>query len=156
MGPRAARIGRRTVGGVPSGRPAVWSCIGVLALTWCVAVALAAPQSSLAAGPDAILKPTGYNANAITRGDDTANLIVNLPFTMNWNGTSFTQIYINMNGNCTFGSGFTSYNPNTTLAATNQNILAPLWADVDTRNTAAAPGDVQHHHCGQRASGRWA
>ena len=57
---------------------------------------------------------------------------------MNWNGTTYTQIYVNMNGNCTFGAGFTGYNPNTTLAATNQNIMAPLWGDVDTRNTAAA------------------
>ena len=29
------------------------------------------------------------------------------------------------------------YNPTTTLAASNRNIMAPLWADVDTRNTAA-------------------
>ena len=63
---------------------------------------------------------------------------MNLPFSMNWNGTNYTQIYINMNGNCTFGSGYTGYNPNTTLAATNRNIMAPFWADVDTRNTAAS------------------
>ncbi len=97
-----------------------------------------AATPAVAAGPNAVMKPTGYNVTAVPRGDDTSNLVVNLPFAMNWNGTSFTQIYINMNGNCTFGSGYTSYNPNTTLAATNRNIMAPFWADVDTRNTAAA------------------
>ena len=101
------------------------------------AVALfAMPARSFAAGPNAIQTPTGYNANATARGDDTSNLIVNLPFAMNWNGTNYTQIYINTNGNCTFGAGYTGYNPNTTLAAPNRNIMAPFWADLDTRNTA--------------------
>ncbi len=101
---------------------------------------MAAPVSPAhAAGPDAVLTPSGYNANLVARGDDTSNLVVNLPFSMNWNGTNYTQIYINMNGNCTFGSGFTGYNPNnSTIAGTNANIMAPLWADVDTRNTASA------------------
>ncbi len=105
----------------------------------CVALPVALfamPTRSFAAGPNAIQTPTGYNANAVARGDDTSNLIVNLPFAMNWNGTNYTQIYINMNGNCTFGAGYTGYNPNTTLAALNRNIMAPFWADLDTRNTA--------------------
>jgi len=84
------------------------------------------------------MTPSGYDASVVARGDDTSNLVVNLPFAMNWNGTNYTQIYINMNGNCTFGSGYTGYNPSTSLAATNRNIMAPFWADVDTRNTAAS------------------
>lgn len=111
-----------------------------LLVAWLVMLALATPvPPAHAAGPDAVLTPSGYNANLVARGDDTSNLVVNLPFTMNWNGTDYTQIYINMNGNCSFGSGFTGYNPNTnTLAGTNANIMAPFWADVDTRNTASS------------------
>jgi hypothetical protein len=101
--------------------------IGVLALS---------PMSAYAVGPDAIVTPTGYNTNAIARGDDTMNQVVGLPFAMNWNGTNYTQIYINMNGNCTFGSGYNGYNPNTALSALGQDIMAPFWADVDTRNTS--------------------
>ncbi len=102
----------------------------------CLLFALSAPTRALAAGPNAVLTPTGYNTNAVARGDDTANQVVGLPFTMNWNGTSYNQIYINMNGNCTFGSGYTGYNPSTALSALGQNIMAPFWADVDTRNTS--------------------
>jgi len=97
---------------------------------------LCQPITAFAAGPNAILSPTGYAANNVTRADDTANQVVGLPFDMNWNGTAYNQIYINMNGNVTFGSGYTGYNPNVTLAALGQNIMAPFWADVDTRNTA--------------------
>jgi len=103
-----------------------------------LAIAVLLAVSPQVANGSAILTPPGHNAHSVPRGDDTSNLVVNLPFAMNWNGTNHTQIYINMNGNCTFGSGFTTWNPSTTLAATNRNIMAPLWADVDTRNTAAA------------------
>lgn len=100
---------------------------------------LLVPGEAIAAGPDAVLTPVGYDANAVPRGDDTSNLVVNLPFTMNWFGTTYNQIYINMNGNCTFGSAFSGYNPGgSTIAGTNASIMAPFWADVDTRNTATA------------------
>lgn len=95
------------------------------------------PRPVYAAGPNAVMTPTGYNVHVIPRADDTSNLVVNLPFAMNWNGNNYSQIYINMNGNCTFGSGFQAYNMSQTLAATGQSIMAPLWSDVDTRNTAA-------------------
>ncbi|TDB38907.1 MAG: hypothetical protein D9V44_04325 [Actinobacteria bacterium] len=102
----------------------------------CLLAAVAFPGFAYAAGPNAILTPSGYNTNAVARADDTANQVVGLPFSMNWNGTNYNQIYINMNGNCTFGNGYTGYNPTTDLGALGQNIMAPFWADVDTRNTA--------------------
>jgi len=102
-----------------------------------VVLGLSAPSIARAAGPNAILTPTGYDTNntQIPRGDDTANQVVGLPFTMNWNGTNYTQVYINMNGNVTFGSGYTGYNPNPALSTLGQDMMAPFWADVDTRNT---------------------
>jgi len=111
----------------------------ILGVVLVAALTLVAPVGAFAVGPNAVMTPSGYAANAVVRGDDTSNLVVNLPFSMNWNGTTYSQIYINMNGNCTFGSGFTDYNPNgSTLAGTNRNIMAPFWADVDSRNTAAS------------------
>lgn len=108
----------------------------LLACTLAVCVSLLVPVAAYAAGPDAIMAPVGFDANTIVRADDTANQVVGLPFTMNWNGTIYDQIYINMNGSCTFGTGYTGYNPNVTLSALRRNIMAPLWADVDTRNTS--------------------
>lgn len=115
----------------------LWRC---LVLFSAFVISLAGPPSSTASavGPDAILTPAGFDASLVPRGDDTSNLVVNLPFPMNWNGVTYTQIYINMNGNCTFGQAYNGYSPNTTLAATNRNIMAPFWADVDSRNAASA------------------
>lgn len=86
---------------------------------------------------NAVRTPANYAANAVARGDDTYSTVVNLPFTMNWNGTSYSTIYLNMNGNCTFGSYMTAYDPNPTLASLGRDVLAPFWADVDTRNAAS-------------------
>ncbi len=110
----------------------------LLGACFCVlgTVLLSQPITAFATGPNAILTPTGYAANNVARADDTANQVVGLPFSMNWNGTVYSQIYINMNGNVTFGTGYTGYNPSTALATLGQNIMAPFWADVDTRNTS--------------------
>jgi len=97
----------------------------------CYSVLLSAVPA-LALGPNALMYPTGWNTNTVTRGDDTSSLVVNLPFTMNWFGTNYTQIYLNMNGNVTFTSGFISYTPGA-LTGVGQGIMAPFWADVDTR-----------------------
>jgi hypothetical protein len=113
----------------------VWR-IALLPAVLVLAALLLWPRQALASGPDAVLTPVGYDSNRVARGDDTSILVVDLPFALTWNGTSYTQIYVNMNGNCTFGAGYTGYNPSTTLAALNRNIMAPLWSDVDTRNTA--------------------
>ncbi len=110
----------------------------LLVLALLVASITLDPLGALAAGPNAVMTPVGYNTNTVARGDDTSNLVVNLPFAMNWNGANYTQIYINMNGNCTFGSAYDAYNPSIPLASTNRNIMAPFWADVDTRNTGSA------------------
>ena len=90
------------------------------------------PSPALAIGPNAVITPTGWNANAVARGDDTSNLVVNLPFNMNWMGSTYNQLYLNMNGNVTFSSGFTSYTPGA-LTGVGQGIMAPFWSDVDTR-----------------------
>ncbi|MDR3687007.1 MAG: hypothetical protein P4L93_08650 [Coriobacteriia bacterium] len=105
--------------------------VGFFAFLMCVL-----PRPALAVGPNAVMYPTGWNTNAVARGDDTANLVVNLPFAMNWMGTNYSQLYLNMNGSVTFGSGFTSYTPGA-LSAVGQGIMAPYWADVDTRYVGA-------------------
>ena len=127
-------------GGYAPGRSGAARWIVGRALLACALLTLTAlvvPEPARAAGPDAVMTPSGYNSNLVARGDDTANQVVGLPFSMNWNGTTYNQIFINMNGNCNFGAtGFVGYNPTTSLSALGQNIMAPFWADVDTRNTS--------------------
>jgi hypothetical protein len=99
------------------------------------ALMCAAPAASFAA---AVRTPANYNTNPIPRGDDTYSSVVALPLSMNWNGTTYTNIYINMNGNCTFTNFSALYDPATPMATTNREMLAPFWADVDTRGGSSA------------------
>jgi hypothetical protein len=122
-------VGVRSVSiGSTSRVPARVATLGLAALAF--ALTCAVPAVSLAA---AVRTPANYNTNAIARGDDTYSSVVALPLTMNWNGTTYNTIYINMNGNCTFGAFSTLYDPATPMATTNRDMLAPFWADVDTR-----------------------
>ncbi len=86
-------------------------------------------------GNGAIRHLPGFTANVLPPNDDgfTPNAIP-LPFTVNFFGTSFTSLYVNNNGNVTFGQGLSEYTP-TGLNSNNGGIpiIAPYWADVDTR-----------------------
>ena len=109
--------------------------LALASLIWCPV--LLAPQLAHAIGPNAVVYPTGWDANPVARGDDTFNQVINLPFAMNWLGTNYTQIYLNMNGSVTFGNSFTTYTPTTPLGSLGRAIMAPFWADVDTRFTGS-------------------
>jgi hypothetical protein len=61
-----------------------------------------------------------------------------LGFTINYFGNLYSDAWINTNGNITFGSELSGFTP---TALTNPGvppIIAPFWADVDTRNAASA------------------
>ena len=50
---------------------------------------------------------------------------------MNFFGLSFTNLYVNNNGNVTFDSALSTYTP-FSLSTTSREIIAPFFADVDT------------------------
>jgi hypothetical protein len=81
--------------------------------------------------------PAGF-----TQGCDDAcsSSLIPLGFTYNICGNAYTGMYVNMNGNVTFGSPFYTFTstgmPNNTSAV----MVAPFWADVDTRSC----GTVYH------------
>jgi hypothetical protein len=58
---------------------------------------------------------------------------VSLGFTVNFGG-AFSSVYINNNGNLTFGSSLSAYTP-FPLSTSTMPIIAPFFADVDTRLT---------------------
>ncbi len=57
-------------------------------------------------------------------------------FSLNFFGLSFNSVYVNTNGNLTLDSPLSTFTP-FGLTATNRQIFAPFFGDVDTRNTAS-------------------
>ena len=71
-------------------------------------------------------------SNTLAANDDGSTGAVSLGFTVNWFGTNYSSVYVNNNGNVTFGAPVGDYTPYT--FATNPNaMIAPFFADVDTR-----------------------
>lgn len=70
----------------------------------------------------------------LQRNDDDVTLAIPLPFTFNLYGTNYTSVFINNNGNITFGTDFCTFTPFGFPSAA-VAMVAPFFADVDTRNT---------------------
>ena len=100
--------------------------------------------------PGIAIKPlAGCTTNTLPANDDGSTGAVTLPFSANYFGTTFTQTFVNNNGNITFSAPlgtFTPFNLNTTTIP----IIAPFFADVDTRG--AGSGLVQYGN--ETVSGR--
>jgi hypothetical protein len=79
---------------------------------------------------------TGFNANNLERDDDVSTGLVDIGFDINFFGISRNQLYVNNNGNVTFDNPLGAFTP-FDLTATNRQIIAPFFADVDTRNPSS-------------------
>jgi hypothetical protein len=81
---------------------------------------------------------TGFNTNSgilPTNDDGSSAQAVPLGFGVDFFGDPrnlTNAVWVNNNGNITFDSSLSAYTP-TPLASTGFRIIAPLWADVDTR-----------------------
>lgn len=69
---------------------------------------------------------------ALPANDDGSSSLIQLPFTFTFYGASYTSLYINNNGNVTFGSPLSAFSSNV-FPSSGAKIIAPFWADVDTR-----------------------
>lgn len=76
----------------------------------------------------------GFNANALGQMDDGFVSITNIGFAFDFYGAG--EVYINNNGNVTFGVEYESFTPGP-LASTAARMLAPFFADVDTRASSS-------------------
>lgn len=97
-----------------------------------LAVTFAAAPAYAAAVHDANL----FTTNTLARNDDLSTGLVSLGFNVNFFGQSFSNLYVNNNGNVTFNSPLSTYTP-FNLVTTNVPMLAPFFADVDTRNASS-------------------
>ncbi|HEX4743107.1 MAG TPA: nidogen-like domain-containing protein [Candidatus Limnocylindria bacterium] len=95
-----------------------------------------------AEGPNAILAlPSATSADgcrdiALPRNDDGSGLSVALPFALNFFGRSYSTLYVNNNGNVTFDFPMSTYTP-FPIITTGRPLIAPFFADVDTRNVSS-------------------
>ncbi len=80
--------------------------------------------------------PSGFNTTQLPPNDDGSAGPITLPFSVNFFGTTYTQVYVNNNGNLTFGTSSSDYTPGP-LANAGLPIIAPFFADVDTQGAGS-------------------
>ncbi|HAS12149.1 MAG TPA: hypothetical protein DCS55_16780 [Acidimicrobiaceae bacterium] len=80
----------------------------------------------------AIVDAAECSANELPANDDGSTALVPLGFTVEFGTRQYTSLYINNNGNVTFGDDLFQYTPDP-LSETGAAIIAPFWGDVDTR-----------------------
>ena len=81
---------------------------------------------------DGLGGPAGFGELSQGPNDDGSSSELDLPFTINFFGEEYNTFWINNNGNITFESPLGAFTPEP-FPITNQPIIAPYWADVDTR-----------------------
>ncbi|MSO19388.1 MAG: hypothetical protein EXQ56_02840 [Acidobacteria bacterium] len=92
---------------------------------------LAAPQASA----QAVRTNAGFRANSHFRTDDSSvDSAQPLGFPLNFFGSQHSSVFVNNNGNVTFGSTLTAFSPEG-LSSVTVPMIAPFWADVDTNSS---------------------
>eukprot|EP00913_Durusdinium_trenchii_P021281 g19994.t1 len=81
----------------------------------------------------------GFGENVVPRNDDgSVQYDISSIFAggLNFGGQNYTSIYVNTNGSISFANGISQYTP-TGITAGSTPMIAPFWADVDTRTDGA-------------------
>src|SRR3990167_1174497 len=79
---------------------------------------------------------SGFNDNSLAANDDGSTELVPINFEINFYGLTFDSLYVNNNGNVTFDDALEDYTP-FDLTSTGWQIIAPFFADVDTRGVGS-------------------
>ncbi|BCB78258.1 hypothetical protein Pflav_046680 [Phytohabitans flavus] len=77
-------------------------------------------------------------ATEVAPNDDGSSPPIALPFTVDFLGQRFSNVWVNNNGNVTFNGPQSAYTPSP-FASGGNAIIAAWWADVDTRGAASQP-----------------
>jgi hypothetical protein len=90
------------------------------------------------------IEPDSTYTLALEPNDDGSTAAIELPFTFSLYGEDYTSCYINNNGNVSFVDPYPTFSstpfPNNTYV-----MVAPFWADVDTRaDSGATPGTLMY------------
>jgi hypothetical protein len=98
------------------------------------ASALALCAVSLPLSAQAVRTDAGFTTNNLPGNDDGSTGLINLGFSANLFGTTYTQAYVNNNGNITFNNPLSTFTPFGLTGGGVPPIIAPFFADVDTRS----------------------
>lgn len=83
----------------------------------------------------------GFGENTLTANDDGSTGFIDLSSVFSGGldlfGANYTGLYLNNNGNVTFTSAQYTYTPFGLTSSTTNPIIAPFFADVDTRGGAS-------------------
>jgi hypothetical protein len=88
----------------------------------------------------------GFGETGLPRMDDSPPRFVDVSTVfsggLNFYGKTYTELYVNYNGSITFGSGLSKYSPTAITGNSTIPIIAPYWADTDTRggSSTITPG----------------
>ena len=93
----------------------------------------------------------GCTANTLPANDDGSTAAIPLPFSANYFGTTYTQTFVNNNGNITFNGPLGTFTP-FSLNTTTVPIIAPFFADVDTRGAGSGLTQYGNDTVGGRAA----
>ena len=112
---------------------AITSILSAAAFSGCLFASNAAQAIGLVSG---LGGPRGFGSDFLNRNDDGSTAGLALPFDLYFADSMRSVFYVNNNGNITFNSALSSFTP-TAFPGAPQPIIAPWWADVDTRNSAS-------------------
>ena len=77
-----------------------------------------------------VMHASSVNGIVLSLGDDTS-LAVPLPFDFPFNGTMYPAVFVNSNGNLTFGAGSTDFSETVGEFLSGPPRIAPLWDDLN-------------------------
>ncbi|WEF33272.1 nidogen-like domain-containing protein [Pseudoduganella chitinolytica] len=103
----------------------------------CIALSLLAAFASASAGADPLLTgfggDRGFGDRVMAPNDDSYSSQLTLPFRINFFGNAYSSYWVNNNGNISFSGPLSTYSPSL-FPISSAAMIAPFWADVDTRN----------------------
>ncbi len=110
-------------------------------------LAVTAPASAEVPLLDGYGGTVGYGTECLGPNDDgTSQMAIDLtpifPDGLQFFDRTHTTMYVNTNGNVTFGEGLAQYTPEAFPIA-NQPMIAPYWADVDIRSFQSMMGPLR-------------
>lgn len=94
---------------------------------------------------ETVVPPTNFVTSGINNagpsGDDSS-LLVNIGFNFPFNGTSYSQLYINSNGTLSFDTGDTDYTADPLATNSPKQWILPFWHDLNP--AASGSGSIKY------------